>query len=123
VLIIEFLKQEFVFEEYLLSVPKNMYSYLLKFRLRNTVLPGVRFRGQQQRDTDECPLCNELECDEFHFIYVCKYFSSDRKFIPDKYRIANVLNFKKLMNDKQFLMHLCKLSKKINATVRTLKAG
>ena len=78
---------------------------MLKFRTRNLYLPVARLyynnKTENVFDQTQCPLCNELCADEFHYILKCANFKNERK----KYfgniingTNINVLTFQRLMD-------------------------
>ena len=87
-------KDNFKFEQYLISMPPHLSSEFLKFRTRNCILPVACF-NIPNRDT-ACFYCEDKCGDEFHVVMQCKHFKSLREqFIPPTLRRVNVLNFKK----------------------------
>ena len=107
-------KQELNFENYLINLSKKHYSSLLKFRLSNHRLP-VETGCWENIPLDErkCNLCPKNDIgDEFHYLFACDYFHSDRKqFLKSYfYKRPNVMKFKELFStkDTQTLINLAK---------------
>ena len=107
-------KQDLNFENYLINLSMKHYSSLLKFRLSNHRLPVETGRWENiSLDERKCNLCpkNDIR-DEFHYLFTCDNFHSDRKqFLKSYfYKKPNVMKFKELFStkDTQTLINLAK---------------
>ena len=92
-------KQEFRYEPYL-DLNYTTGKQLFRFRAANNYLPVNRLRySGVERHNRKCVLCtaNELG-DEFHYLFVCNFFSTERSCFIKKYyyQHPNVIKFKEL---------------------------
>ena len=97
-------KKDFHFEDYLDILPKCLALSLLKFRVMNHKFP-VEFGRFQNIDRSQrtCHLCtSNVLGDEFHYLFQCKYFLTDRKKYIKKYffQHSNCYKLDQLMNSK-----------------------
>lgn len=107
-------KSEFTLENYLLNLPWNLSQQICKFRCQNNFIPIVRGRYINiDRASRKCTLCdmNDLG-DEFHYLFKCPYFITDRKkFISASFlKYPNTLKFQILMSSTN-ITTLIKLAK------------
>ena len=93
-------KNDINFENYLIKLNKKHWSTLLKFRLSNHRLPVETGRRDNiPLEERKCNLCEKNDIgDEFHYLFVCSHFNSDRKqFLkPYFYKRPNMIKFKEL---------------------------
>ena len=87
---------------FFIKLPRSLFIHLGKLKTGNHRFPCERGRWQRL-DINErkCTLCNCLEVgDEFHYLLVCPFFSSQRKRFIEKhyYSNPNILKYKELMN-------------------------
>jgi len=109
-------KTEFRFEPYLNQLPFKLCNYLTKFRCRSTRIPvesGI-FIGLERKDR-LCKLCPlNVVGDEYHYIFECTLFTSERKqFLAEKYsKNPTIHKIKTLFNTSGMeLINLCKFIK------------
>ena len=90
------------FENYLSKLSKKHYSTLLKLRLSNHRLPVETGRWENiPIEERKCTVCEDNDIgDEFHYLFVCNYFKSERKqfLTPYFYKKPNIIKFKELMS-------------------------
>ena len=97
---------------YLTKLTKKHYSALLKFRLSNHRLPVETGRWENTPlDERKCVLCEKNDIgDEFHYLFVCNHFKSERKnfLMPYFYKRPNIIKFKELLSteNENLLMKL-----------------
>ena len=107
-------KDNLNFEKYLINVSKFYYSKIIKYRTGNHRLPVETGRW------DDIPL-NERKCkictiddigDEYHYLFTCDYFTSDRKLYlkPYFYVKPNIRKYRELFTSTNETT-LIKLSK------------
>ena len=111
-------KKSFKFEEYLTKLNQSEQISLCKFRCRDNRLPVVtgRYRGIDYAERF-CELCNDHDIgDEFHYLFKCPIFASERKqYLKPYFRIRpNTIKLEQLFNTKNVkqlsnLAKLCKL--------------
>ena len=112
-------KENFRLEDYLTTLPQNIWTRLLKFRTSNHHLPVETGRWNNIPLEDRmCTLCNNNDIgDEFHYLFTCPFFNNSRKTLlkPYYYNKPNTLKFKQLMTDNKISIRkkLCKLIKEI----------
>ena len=101
-------KTDFVFENYLISLPQSLQKSLLKLRVCNNRLPVnfSRYHGIP-REQRVCSLCNENEIgDDFHYLFICKFndFVILRNRLLNNYFLhhQNAIKFHRLMNPKSY---------------------
>ena len=98
-------KTSFKLESYLLKLHVSERVILTKFRTSNLLIPvnSMRFSGvdRAERRCDVCEL-NEIG-DEFHYLFVCSFFSTERKLYLKKlyYIRPNILKFAELLKGEQ----------------------
>ena len=120
-------KNKFELETYLLILPRKHAINFTKFRLANTQLPVVTGRYDDTNyDERVCTLCNQNKIgDEFHTLFECSFFSTQRQDMLPKYyyRYPNTFKMEKLLNSKNIskLLKLCKLIGAIIAKFRSSK--
>ena len=94
-------KNDINFENYLIKLYKKHWSTLLKFRLSNHRLPIETGRQDNIPLAErKCNLCEKNDIGEnFHYLFVCSHFNSDRKqFLkPYFYKRPNMIKFKELL--------------------------
>ena len=97
-------KTEFEFENYLITLPKNFYLPLIKFRTGNHKLPVETGRWENIPHNDrKCNLCKLNQVgDEIHYLFNCTYFSKERYELLNIYfsRGPNLLKFKELLRSE-----------------------
>ena len=107
-------KDNLNFEKYLINVSKFYYSKIIKYKTGNHRLPVETGRW------DDIPL-NERKCkictiddigDEYHYLFTCDYFTSDRKLYlkPYFYVKPNIRKYRELFTSTNEAT-LIKLSK------------
>ena len=107
-------KEHFKFEKYLSILPFDLAHSLLKFRTLNHKLPIQRGRILGiERNKRNCVKCDKEEIgDEFHYLFCCKHFASNRKILLKKYyyKFPNAIKYNSLMENKrkQILLNLVK---------------
>ena len=93
-------KQDLNYENYLIILNRKHCSSLLKFRLSNHLLPVETGRWENTPLEDrKCTLCSKHDIgDEFHYLFVCDHFISDRKKYLRSYfyKSPNIIKFKEL---------------------------
>ena len=97
------LKTDFKFEKYLTQL--NFYERIIltKFRTSNNRLPANKFRFSKNTNEKLCNLCNSEDLgDEFHYLFICKKFESERNLYIPKFYCAqpNTLKMKNLFESK-----------------------
>ena len=117
-------KSEHKLETYLISLPRNQYLNLFKFRTGNHKLPVEVGRWD---DTDlndrQCILCNADDIgDEYHYLLKCPIFHAQRQSHLKQYYIRrpNMLKFGELLKSEN-LSILTKLSKFTKIIMDTFK--
>ena len=73
-------KQNFELEKYFITLPRKFYLLFFKLRTANLKLPVEigRWDGTV-RNERICSLCDTRDIgDEFHYIFQCAYFESER---------------------------------------------
>ena len=94
------IKNTFERSAYLHLIPDKMAKILFAFRTRNHRLPVERgsWISMPLRER-KCQHCNDLG-DEFHYLFQCKLFSTERrKYLkPYYYRNPNILKYNEIMN-------------------------
>ena len=96
-------KQDLNFENYLIKLDRKHCSSLLKFRLSNHRLPveAGRWENTPLVEDRKCTLCSKHDIgDEFHYLFVCDNFISDRKKYLSSYfyKSPNIIKFKELFS-------------------------
>ena len=106
-------KQYLNFEKYLIKLSRKHYSTLLKFRLRNHRLPVETGCWDSTSLADrKCTSCSKNDVgDEFHYLFDCDHFISDRKKFLSSYfyKSPNVIKFKDIFFSKY--QQACKVIK------------
>ena len=106
------IKNEPVFEEYLLNNSIKNRIIMCKFRLGNHKLPIVKGRFLNiAKEERVCNLCNlNLIGDEFHYLFMCSHFNNERTQYLKKYFYMRPNTFKmyQLFNTKKYFTCLCK---------------
>ena len=113
-------KTDFVNENYLKLLPKNLAISLCRFRCSSHKLPIEKGRFTSiAHNLRYCSLCNNNSLgDEFHYIFECPHFMAERKkYIPMNLRRANMLNLERLFSseDRTTLVKLAVFVQKIMA--------
>jgi hypothetical protein len=114
-------KHRFLFENYLITLPKILADIMLKYRTRNMFLPVASFNTP---NTDKmCFYCDEIHADEYHYLTECNYFNNDRKNIINKRYVTNIVQFKNIMQCKNSVLKLsilmCKILNVLNEMYRS----
>ena len=112
-------------EEYLTILPRAKYIPLLKYRTANHFLPVETLRWQSIDISErKCTLCdnNQDTADEFHYLFICKYFDAQRKqyIKPYYFRRPNILKYKDLFSSKS-QEKLSNLSKFVTIIMKEFK--
>jgi hypothetical protein len=117
-------KQQFTFEKYFNVIPQNLWTVIIKFRTSNHYLPVETGRWNNILWEDRlCTLCDTNEIgDEFHYLFICKFFENARKqFLhPYFYKRPSTYKLGQLLNNKR-ISTLKKLAKFINAITNVYK--
>lgn len=107
-------KQNINLENYLIKLTKKQYSAILKYRLGNHRLPIETGRWENiPLDERKCNLCKKQDIgDEFHYLFTCDFFQTDRKqFLKSYfYKRPNVMKFNELLSTDN-IKDLIQLSK------------
>lgn len=113
----EIFKTTLEMEKYLLNIDPKYAIPLCRFRTLNHKLPIVTGRFNETRKIDRlCTKCNSEDIgDEFHYLFRCEFFKSERKLLIDDYYTIcpNTLKMKKLFNciETKTLINLSKFVK------------
>ena len=96
---------EFVFQPYLLELSYLDRRALSKFRSGSHTLPVTKSRYREGGGGVDvkCKLCNDDFCDEFHVLFICKFFEEQRKKYLKKYYFVrpNTLKMHNLFNSNR----------------------
>ena len=119
-------KKSFGIESYLLNTKTSFLYYFIKFRTRNHRLP-IKTGNWSRTPVNlrVCNFCQNTIGDEFHYLFECTQFSSERRIYikPYYYNHPNMFKLEKLMcsSNKKDFFKLCKFVKIIlqNATINT----
>lgn len=119
-------KKEFSIENYVHVLSPNLANILCKFRTVNHKLPIEKGRFLNiERDCRTCNLCtvnHDVIGDEFHYLFQCSFFNSERRKYIDAYYYnnPNTLKFDQLMNstNTSTLLRLSLFCKKIMSSFR-----
>ena len=107
-------KKSLHLEKYLLDLPKKHRIRICKFRCENNRLPIVTGRYTSvERHNRICNLCkSQLIGDEFHYLFVCPAFSTERKLYLNHYftKRPNTFKMEQLFNTPNLCTRL-KLAK------------
>ena len=99
-------KTEHKFETYLIKLPHFYLKQFINYRLCNNKLPieTGRWNGVD-RHLRKCTLCNDEVGDEYHYVFNCKSFDTDRKRIAPfiNKRLANTQTFSYYFNDENIV--------------------
>jgi hypothetical protein len=110
-------KSDFTFENYLLHLPENLRVKYTRFRCRNHKLPiEIGAHTGVARENRKCTKCNLGEIgDEFHYIYKCKAFLTERKkFLKEEnLKTPSTYNYNKLFNNVKSVINLALFVKHI----------
>ena len=106
-------------------LPRAKYIPLLKYRTANHFLPIETLRWQSIDISErKCTLCdnNQDTADEFHYLFICKYFDAQRKqyIKPNYFRRPNILKYKDLFSSKS-QEKLSNLSKFVTIIMKEFK--
>lgn len=114
-------KNSFKLEDYLLKLNYRHAITICKLRTSNHKFPIETGRWCNViREDRLCPLCMEAVGDEFHYLFICKHFETERyKYIPryflqnpSVHKMCTMLsqcNIKLLSNVSIFLSHIYKI--------------
>jgi hypothetical protein len=109
------MKSELKLEKYLLLLTPRFSVPLCRFRAGNHKLPVItgRFSGLE-RPMRKCNLCHSNEVgDEFHYVFKCSYFNSERSNLISKefLTVPDAIKLRKLFqtNNTNQLLQLSKL--------------
>ena len=95
-------KQEHKLENYFVKLSPSLCNFYNRFRCMNHRLPIEFGRFVNiERSKRKCRLCQSGEIgDEYHYLFLCSFFKSDRKrhIAPYFYKNPNTLKFSELMN-------------------------
>ena len=84
-----------------LQLDRKQYLPLIKFRISNHRLPIETGRWENVPfDDRKCQLCHKDELgDEFHYLFCCNYFETERKrhLKPNFYKRPNIVKLKELL--------------------------
>ena len=107
-------KQNFELEKYFTTLPRKLYLLLFKLRTANHKLPVEigRWEGTDRNDRI-CSLCDTRDIgDEFHYIFQCAYFESERTNLIKPYflRRPSMYKFGQIVrtSSEAILKKLCK---------------
>jgi hypothetical protein len=92
-------KTSFCSEGYLKKLPNNLVIRVARFRTTNNRLPVNTLRYVDvPRNERVCMKCEQDIGDEFHYLFCCPYFETERKeyLSPYFYRRPNALKFEQL---------------------------
>ena len=108
-------KETHGFEKYLTKLNFVERKALCKFRTGNHRLPISKSRYMTEEIDVTCKLCNseDVTCDEYHVLFICKHFEEKRKILLKKYfynrpntfkmnSLFNTTNIKQLNNLAKF---------------------
>ena len=106
-------KTDLSLENYLCNLDFSDRRLLSKLRCSNIKLPNNTNRFSADVDDRNCYLCEDnLLGDEFHYLFVCKAFASDRSKLIGKYfyKNPNCIKMYQLLNSEKKLVikRLCK---------------
>lgn len=114
-------KQDLNFENYLIKLNGKNVCSLLKFRLSNHRLPVETGRWENiSLDERKCNICSKKDIgDEFHYLFVCDLFQSEREQLlkPYFYKRPNVIKFKELLSTSNVKL-LINLSKFVDIIMK-----
>ena len=114
-------KHEIDLERYLTTLPGNRYLPLCKFCTANHRLPIKTGRWENTLLNERlCNLYNSDIGDEFHYLFACPHFVSERKLYlkPYFYKRLNILKFSELMSTRN-TTSLIMLSKFVDCIMKT----
>ena len=79
------------FEKYLINVSKFYYSKIIKYRIGNHRLPVETERWDDiPLNERKCKICTKDDIgDEYHYLFTCDFFMSDRKLYLKPYFYVN----------------------------------
>ena len=116
-------KQELNLEQYLIKLPFQHRINLTKFRCKNNKLPINKFRFDNTNVDKSCQICSSNDIgDEFHYLFDCDFFKSERKMflLEYFYKRPNTLKMGELFNSKNLKTQIY-LSKFVKIIVETFK--
>lgn len=117
-------KTQHSLEKYFSILPTDLWRAMCHFRCLNHKLPIERGRFWGiMRDDRLCDLCSSNQLgDEFHYIFDCSFFSSERKkFLPSHYlKRPNIEKFNALFNSEDYAV-LCRLAKFCKIIISVMK--
>ena len=106
-------KENIDMENYLMVLPKSIYTTFAKFRTGNHRFPCEVGRYNDTEIAErKCTLCDSGDVgDEMHYLLLCPFFSNDRSLYLSRYYYArpNILKFKEIMSTRNMrrLKRLC----------------
>ena len=107
-------KDNLNFEKYLINVSKFYCSKIIKYRTGNHPLPVETGRWDDMPLNErKCKICTKDDIgDEYHYLFTCDFFKSDRKLYlkPYFYDKPNIHKYRELFTSTNEAM-LIKLSK------------
>ena len=117
------IKNEILFEKYLVKLNRRGSITLCRFRCRSHRLPinNGRFENNPEESKIECPCCDlKVFGDEFHYVFVCPFFKKERQLYLDRqFVVSNPSTFHmdKLFN-RSSVKQLRKLVKFIRVIIQ-----
>ena len=114
-----YFKSDLSFVSYLITLSKNSYIPMIKFRTENYKLLVETGRWQNiPLDERKCNLCDRNDLgDDFHYMFVCPHFRKERSKLLKSYYYTrpNMIKYKDLLhcNNKKVLINLSKFMKLI----------
>ena len=107
-------KDNLNFEKYLINVSKFYYSKYIKYRIGNHRFPVETERWDDKPFNErKCKICTTDDIgDEYHYLFTCDFFKSDRKLYlkPYFYIMPNICKYRELFTSTNEA-RLIKLSK------------
>ena len=107
-------KQNINLESYITTLPRRVFTPIIKFRTCNYKLPTeTGWWHYVPYNKRKCTLCNQNDLgDDFHYLMKCSFFETERKeFLrPYYYNRCNIIKFQDLLNFNSNTI-LTKLSK------------
>ena len=98
-------KQTLGLEFYLTNLSPQLRLYMCRFRCGYNRLPVNKFKLKDENEVDKvCKLCNLREIgDEFHYIFKCSHFQTERNLYLNRYYISrpNTQKMQQLFNTRK----------------------
>ena len=114
-------KQDYLLERYFIFLPRKLYLQLFRIRTCNHKVPIETGRWEDIEIGDRrCPLYTTNDIgDEYHYLFRCPYFETERKLYLKPYfiRRPNMLKFGELLKSHNVQI-LTKLSKFIQIILK-----